>query len=130
MKCKGEPVEKKLFEKKVKFQNQTISFIISHYVCEGECILPDDEDKCLSEMKPTELFFQFDDIIFEIGAVPKFLKVFKELNNILLQENIKQLDKIMNFLLNDPNLPKKMREYQLKYGTLSPEDLKRFIGGK
>ncbi len=130
MKCKGEPVEKILFEKEIEFENQKMSFKISKYVCEGECIIPNNEDKCLPEMKPTDLYFDFDDTIFEIGAVFKFLNIFKELNNIILKEKTKQLDEIMNFLLNDPSLPRKMREYHIKYGTLSLEDLKRFIGGK
>ncbi len=38
-----------------------------------------------------------------------------------------EIDKIIEEVMNDPELPKKVEEYQKKYGTLSEEDmLKRF----
>ena len=44
------------------------------------------------------------------------------------QKYLNEIDKIISKVMNDPQLPKKMREYQQKYGTMTPEDLrKQFI---
>lgn len=40
---------------------------------------------------------------------------------------IKWLEDILNEVHNDPNLRKRAEEYQRKYGTLTPEDLKKYI---
>lgn len=34
----------------------------------------------------------------------------------------------MEECINNPNLPKKMEEYQKKFGTLSVEEMKKFVG--
>ena len=40
-----------------------------------------------------------------------------------IEEEIERLDKKMKEVMNDPDLPKKVEEYQKKYGTFSEEDL-------
>jgi len=42
-----------------------------------------------------------------------------------IEEEIERLDKKMKEVMNDPDLPKKVEEYQKKYGTLSEEDLRK-----
>jgi len=44
-----------------------------------------------------------------------------------IEEEIERLDEKMKEVMNDPELPKMVEEYQKKYGTISEEDmLKRF----
>ena len=42
-----------------------------------------------------------------------------------IEEEIKSIDKIIEEIMNDPELPKKVEEYQRKYGTLTEEDLRK-----
>lgn len=41
------------------------------------------------------------------------------------KEEIERLDKKIEEVMNDPDLPEKVEEYQKKYGTISEEDLRK-----
>ena len=46
---------------------------------------------------------------------------------MIIEEEIERLDKKMEEVMNDPELPKKVEEYKKKYGNISEDRLiKRF----
>lgn len=44
---------------------------------------------------------------------------------VKLGKTLKEIEKIMEELLNDPEFREEMEEYQKKYGTLTQEDLSK-----